>query len=132
MNTTTSLENGFRCVFVRTIQQRFNNDSILYYILLVYNMTIQLSPADFATGGQPQMFQSSSFGSASPTNFSSNLVGGRRHRTYKRFMRGKKSYKKRVHKRLSSSPGMFSKLMNTIKGTVSSKSKSKRNRRRAH
>lgn len=92
-------------------------------------MTQQLSPADFATGGQPQMFQSSSFGSASPTNFSSNLVGGRRHRTYKRFMRGKKSYKKRVHKRLSSSPGMFSKLMRSIS---SSKSKSKRNRRRAH
>jgi len=87
-------------------------------------MTAQLTPADFtATGGQPQQLT----GSLYPNAFSSNLVGGHR-RTYKRFMRGKKSYKKRVHKHLSSSSssGLFSRLMRKMK--ITGKSKSKRRR----
>jgi len=75
-------------------------------------MTGQLSPADFnANGGQPQQLT----GSAYPVAFSSNLVGGYR-RTYKRFMRGKKSYKKGVRKHISSS-GLFSRMMRKIKGS---------------
>jgi hypothetical protein len=75
-------------------------------------MTFQLSPSDFnATGGQPQLA-----GATYPTAFSSNLVGGHR-RTYKRFMRGKKSYKKGVRKHISSSSGLFSRLMRKIKGS---------------
>jgi hypothetical protein len=74
-------------------------------------MTSQLSPADFnATGGQPQLA-----GAAYPTAFSSNLVGGHR-RTFKRFMRGKKSYKKGVRKHISSS-GLFSRMMRKMKGS---------------
>lgn len=55
-------------------------------------MTGQLSPADFnANGGQPQQLT----GSAYPTAFSSNLVGGYKHRrTFKRFMRGKRVIKR--------------------------------------
>ena len=76
-------------------------------------MTGQLSPADFnANGGQPQQLT----GSAYPTAFSSNLVGGHRH-TYKRFMRGKKSYKKGVRKHIKSSSGLFSRMMRKIKGS---------------
>jgi len=76
-------------------------------------MTFQLSPSDFnATGGQPQQLT----GSPYQTAFSSNLVGGHR-RTYKRFMRGKKSYKKGVRKHISSSSGLFSRLMRKIKGS---------------
>jgi hypothetical protein len=78
-------------------------------------MTVQLTPADFtATGGQPQQLS----GSAYPTAFSSNLVGGYKHRnTYKRFMRGKKSYKRGVRKHISSSKGLFSRLMRKMKGS---------------
>lgn len=78
-------------------------------------MTGQLSPADFnANGGQPQQLT----GSAYPTAFSSNLVGGYKHRrTFKRFMRGKKSYKKGVRKHISSSSGLFSRMMRKMKGS---------------
>jgi len=78
-------------------------------------MTGQMSPADFnASGGQPQQL----FGASYPTAFSSNLVGGYKHRhTYKRFMRGKKSYKKGVRKHISSSKGLFSRLMRKMKGS---------------
>ena len=76
-------------------------------------MTGQIGPADFnANGGQPQQL----VGSAYPNAFSSNLVGGHR-RTYKRFMRGKKSYKKGVRKHMSSSSGLFSRMMRKIKGS---------------
>jgi hypothetical protein len=85
-------------------------------------MTGQLSPADFgATGGQPQLT-----GASYPNAFSSNLVGGYKHRrTYKKFMKGRKSYKKGVRKYLSSatSPGIFSRLIRKFKG------KSKRSRK---
>lgn len=76
-------------------------------------MTFQLTPSEFnATGGQPQLLSGSQY----PNAFSSNLVGGYRHRrTYKRFMRGKKSYKKRVHRHISSSSGLFSRLMRKFK-----------------
>lgn len=55
-------------------------------------------------------------GSQSPVQFSSNLVGGYRHRnrnTYKRFMRGRKNYKSSVRRRISSSPGLLSRLFKT-------------------
>ena len=78
-------------------------------------MTGQLTPADFtANGGQPQQLT----GSAYPTAFPSNHVGGYKHRhTYRRFMRGKKSYKKGVRKHISSSKGLFSRLMRKMKGS---------------
>jgi hypothetical protein len=78
-------------------------------------MTGQLTPADLnANVGQPQQLA----GSAYPSAFSSNLVGGYKHRhTYKRFMRGKKSYKKGVRKHISSSSGLFSRMMRKIKGS---------------
>lgn len=80
-----------------------------------------LNPSDLSIGNQ-----SSSLTGAQPTgSYSSNLVGGR-HRTrhtYKRFMRGKKNYKKSV-KRYISSPGMISKLMRRM--TSSSKIRSRR------
>lgn len=83
-------------------------------------MTLQLNPAEFsATGGQPQLS-----GSAYPTAFSSNLVGGYKYRrTYKKFMKGKKSYKKGVRKHLSSSPGVFSRLIRKLKGNKSKKNR---------
>jgi hypothetical protein len=84
--------------------------------LLVYIiMTYQLSPSDFnANGGQPQQLA----GSAYPNAFSSNLVGGYKHRrTYKRFMHGKKSYKKGVRKHIKSSSGLFSRMMRKMKGS---------------
>ena len=87
-------------------------------------MTLQIAPADFgATGGQPQLTGAAPY----PHAFSSNLVGGYKHRrTYKKFMKGKKSYKKGVRKYLSSlsSPGIFSKLIRRFKG------KAKRSRKR--
>jgi hypothetical protein len=55
-------------------------------------------------------------GSQSPAQFSSNLVGGyRRHsrNTYKRFMRGRQNYKSSVRRRISSSPGLLSRLFKT-------------------
>jgi hypothetical protein len=78
-------------------------------------MTGQIGPADFnANGGQPQQL----VGSAYPNAFSSNLVGGYKHRhTYKRFMRGKKSYKRGVRKHISSSSGLFSRMMRKMKGS---------------
>jgi len=80
-----------------------------------------LNPSDLSTGNQ-----SSSLTGAQPTgSYSSNLVGGRhraRH-TYKRFMRGKKNYKKSV-KRYVSSPGIITKLMRRMS------SKKGRSRRR--
>lgn len=76
-------------------------------------MTGQLTPAEFTVnGGQPQQLT----GSAYPNTFSSNLVGGYR-RTYKRFMRGKKSYKKGVRKHIKSSSGLFSRMMRKMKGS---------------
>lgn len=84
-------------------------------------MTNQLSPADFtATGGQPQQLD----GAAYPNAFSSNLVGGYKHnRTYKKFMRGKKSHKRGVRNYISSSTGLFSRLMRKIKGNKSKRRK---------
>ena len=82
-------------------------------------MTYQISPSEVngATGGQPQLT-----GSAYPNAFSSNLVGGYKHRrTYKKFMKGKKSYKNGVRKHLSSSPGIFSRLIRKFRGTRKSK-----------
>jgi hypothetical protein len=55
-------------------------------------------------------------GSQSPAQFSSNLVGGyhkRSRNTYKRFMRGRKNYKSSVRRRISSSPGLLSRLFKT-------------------
>ena len=58
-------------------------------------------------------------GAANPSALPSNHVGGRFRpkRTFKKFMRGKKNYKKSVRKYLSSSSGMFSKLIRKIKGS---------------
>ena len=65
-----------------------------------------LSPSSLSDGNQVNSTYS---GSQSPTEFSSNLIGGRRRsrRTYKRFMRGRKNYKKSVRR----SPGIMSRLM---------------------
>ena len=62
-------------------------------------------------------------GAANPSALPSNHVGGRFRpkRTFKKFMRGKKNYKKSVRKYLSSSSGMFSKMMRKIKGSSSKK-----------
>ena len=62
-------------------------------------------------------------GAQAPNTFSSNQAGGRFRpkRTFKKFMRGKKNYKKSVRKYLSSSSGMFSKMMRKIKGSSSKK-----------
>ena len=62
-------------------------------------------------------------GAQAPNTFSSNQAGGRFRpkRTFKKFMRGKKNYKKSVRKYLSSSSGMFSKMMRKIKGSASKK-----------
>ena len=74
---------------------------------------LQLSPLDLA---EKQSFTLT--GSANPSNFPSNHVGGyKARRTYRKFMRGRKNHKKSVRKYLSSSSGMFSKLMNKIRGT---------------
>jgi hypothetical protein len=78
-------------------------------------MTFQLTPETLnnATGGQPQLA-----GSTYPDTFSSNQVGGyNRRRTYKKFMRGKKSYKNKVRKYMSSSSGLFSRLLRKMKGS---------------
>ena len=82
-------------------------------------MTVQFTPADFtATGGQPQQLTGSQY----PNAFSSNLVGGYKHRrTYKRFMRGKKSYKKGVRSYISSSSGLFSRLMRKMNNSTKRK-----------
>ena len=62
-------------------------------------------------------------GAQDPSMFASNQAGGRFRpkRTFKKFMRGKKNYKKSVRKYLSSSSGMFSKMMRKIKGSSSKK-----------
>ena len=62
-------------------------------------------------------------GAQVPSMFPSNQAGGRFRpkRTFKNFMRGKKNYKKSVRKYLSSSSGMFSKMMRKIKGSSSKK-----------
>ena len=62
-------------------------------------------------------------GAKMPDALPSNQVGGRFRpkRTFKKFMRGKKNYKKSVRKYLSSSSGMFSKMMRKIKGSSSKK-----------
>lgn len=62
-------------------------------------------------------------GAKMPDALPSNHVGGRFRpkRTFKKFMRGKKNYKKSVRKYLSSSSGMFSKMMRKIKGSASKK-----------
>lgn len=58
-------------------------------------------------------------GAKMPDALASNQAGGRfrPRRTFKKFMRGKKNYKKSVRKYLSSSSGMFSKLIRKIKGS---------------
>ena len=58
-------------------------------------------------------------GAQMPNALASNQAGGRfrPRRTFKKFMRGKKNYKKSVRKYLSSSSGMFSKLIRKIKGS---------------
>ena len=62
-------------------------------------------------------------GDQMPNALASNQAGGRSRskRTFKKFMRGKKNYKKSVRKYLSSSSGMFSKMMRKIKGSSSKK-----------
>lgn len=62
-------------------------------------------------------------GAQAPDALASNQAGGRFRpkRTFKKFMRGKKNYKKSVRKYLSSSSGMFSKMMRKIKGSSSKK-----------
>lgn len=60
-------------------------------------------------------------GAKMPNAFPSNQAGGKPRHTFKRFMRGKKNYKKSVRKYLSSSSGMFSKMMRKIKGSSSKK-----------
>jgi hypothetical protein len=58
-------------------------------------------------------------GAKMPNALPSNQGGGRfrPNRTFKKFMRGKKNYKKSVRKYLSSSSGMFSKMLRKIKGS---------------
>ncbi len=58
-------------------------------------------------------------GAQMPNALASTQSGGRfrPRRTFKKFMRGKKNYKKSVRKYLSSSSGMFSKLIRKIKGS---------------
>ena len=74
-----------------------------------------LSPSDL-TNAQGS---ASLIGAKMPDALASNQAGGRfrPRRTFKKFMRGKKNYKKSVRKYLSSSSGMFSKLIRKIKGT---------------
>jgi hypothetical protein len=72
----------------------------------------QLNPSDLTQG-------ESLTGAKIPNALASNQVGGRfrPNRTFKKFMRGKKNYKKSVRKYLSSSSGIFSKMMRKIKGS---------------
>ena len=88
-------------------------------------MLSQLNPSDLTQDTQPQDGSSliELTGSKMPNAFPSNHVGGRSRskRTFKKFMRGKKNYKKSVRKYLSSSSGMFSKVMRKIKGSSSKK-----------
>jgi hypothetical protein len=74
-----------------------------------------LSPSDL-TNAQGS---ASLIGAKMPDALASNQAGGRfrPRRTFKKFMRGKKNYKKSVRKYLSSSSGMFSKLIRKIKGS---------------
>lgn len=84
-------------------------------ILLVYSImpVSQLSPLDLT---EKQTFTLP--GANNPTNIPSNHVGGyKARRTYKRFMRGRKNYKKSVKRYLTSSSGMISKLMRKIRGS---------------
>lgn len=78
-----------------------------------------LSPSDLT---EPPV-NSSLTGASVPSALPSNQVGGkfRPNRTFKRFMRGKKNYKKSVRKYLSSSSGLFTKMMRKIKGSPSKK-----------
>ena len=63
--------------------------------------------------------QNDLIGAKMPNALPSNQVGGkfRPNQTFKKFMRGKKNYKKSVRKYLSSSSGLFSKVMRKIKGS---------------
>ena len=74
-----------------------------------------LNPSDLTNAQGGASFS----GAQSPILFSSSQSGGRfrPRRTFKKFMRGKKNYKKSVRKYLSSSSGMFSKLIRKIKGS---------------
>ena len=76
-----------------------------------------LSPMEL-TETQSRITNENLTGVSDPSRFSSNLVGGyKTRRTYKKFMRGRKNYKKSVKSYLSSSSGMFSKLINKFRGT---------------
>lgn len=76
-----------------------------------------LSPMEL-TESQSRITNDNISGVSDPSRFSSNHVGGyKTRRTYKKFMRGRKNYKKSVKSYLSSSAGMFSKLMRKIRGT---------------
>lgn len=83
-------------------------------------MSYKLNPSDL-TQDSPSLIELT--GSKMPNAFPSNQVGGRfsPNRTFKKFMRGKKNYKKSVRKYLSSSSGMFSKVMRKIKRSSSKK-----------
>jgi hypothetical protein len=72
-----------------------------------------LTPSEITSQNDPLI------GAKMPNALPSNQVGGkfRPTRTFKKFMRGKKNYKKSVRKYLSSSSGMFSKVMRKIKGS---------------
>jgi len=91
-------------------------------ILLVYYIMHTLNPSEL-TQGESSLIGAPLGGDKMPDTFSSNHVGGRFRpkRTFKKFMRGKKNYKKSVRKYLSSSSGMFSKMMRKIKGSSSKK-----------
>jgi hypothetical protein len=83
-----------------------------------------LNPLDLTdTQGGSSLIGAPLSGASNPSAFPSNHVGGRSRskRTFKKFMRGKKNYKKSVRKYLSSSSGMFSKMMRKIKGSSSKK-----------
>lgn len=81
-----------------------------------------LNPLELTQGGS-SLIGSPLTGAQMPNALASNQAGGRfRHkRTFKKFMRGKKNYKKSVRNYLSSSSGMFSKMMRKIRGSSSKK-----------
>ncbi len=79
-----------------------------------------LNPSDLTDAQSSSLIGAPLTGAKMPDALPSNQSGGRK-RTFKRFMRGKKNYKKSVRKYLSSSSGMFSKMMRKMKGSSSKK-----------
>ena len=88
-------------------------------------MPLPLNPLDLTSDAQSSssLIDAPLTGAQMPNALASNQVGGkfRPNRTFKKFMRGKKNYKKSVRKYLSSSSGMFSKMMRKIRGSSSKK-----------